>query len=894
VRVDRVELRNFKPYGEGAVSFEAGVTAVHGANGSGKSSLLEAVFFALYGSSALDAGVTLADLVRNGEEETEVGLAFTHEETEYRVDRRLRRYDDRVDHECTLSGPDVTVEGASDVEAFVTDLLRMDADAFVNCAYVRQGEVNKLIEASPRQRRATIDDLLQLGRLEEYRDRAGEARLGVDDVRSEWRGRLSQVEDDLAAAEAEDPHERVNDLETELAEVESEIDRYEENRDAARETLAEAERTLEESEERREELAEVESTVSDVEEAVAEAESDRDDLAERAREREARADDHDERIASLLAETPLDAADPDRIAERRAELTDERGEIGERIGALGGEIEALEEEAARHETAAEEAHERAAERRERAAEARAEATESRERAETAAERVAELEAERASAREAFDDAPVDPDGAAAHRDEVREAVEEARDDLRERRSELERAREAVAEAESLVEAGHCPECGQPVEGSPHVDALDERRERVAELEAAVESAENAVASAEERLADATDLAEAADRLGRLDERLASARETLSSRRERAEATRERAEELAREADGLVREAAERERAARDAGERAAEKRARLGALNGERADLTDRIERLDDLADAVAARDEARDAAERLREKRADLAERNEERRERLTALRERRARLREAVDDDAVERARAEKEKAETYLERVGETLDDLRERRDAVRDRLATARDAVERVESLRAEAERLRERVAALDDLHDEAEELEELYGDLRAELRRRNVSTLERMLNETFALVYENDAYARIELGDDYDLTVVQKDGETLAPDQLSGGERALFNLSLRCAIYRLLAEGIDGTAPMPPLILDEPTVFLDAGHVSRLAALVTEMRDLGVAQTVIVSHDEELVGAADALVTVEKDPTTNRSTVRRRSAASLGGVADADD
>jgi exonuclease SbcC len=72
--------------------------------------------------------------------------------------------------------------------------------------------------------------------------------------------------------------------------------------------------------------------------------------------------------------------------------------------------------------------------------------------------------------------------------------------------------------------------------------------------------------------------------------------------------------------------------------------------------------------------------------------------------------------------------------------------------------------------------------------------------------------------------------------------------------------------------------------MPPLILDEPTTFLDSGHVGRLVDLVEEMRDLGVRQTVIVSHDEELVGAADHLVTVEKDPTTNRSTVGREAAS----------
>jgi ATPase involved in DNA repair len=89
---------------------------------------------------------------------------------------------------------------------------------------------------------------------------------------------------------------------------------------------------------------------------------------------------------------------------------------------------------------------------------------------------------------------------------------------------------------------------------------------------------------------------------------------------------------------------------------------------------------------------------------------------------------------------------------------------------------------------------------------------------------------------------------------------------------------VFNLSLRCAIYRLLAEGIEGTAPMPPLILDEPTVFLDDSHVSQLLELIDAMRELGVEQILVVSHDDELVAAADTLLQVRKDPTTNRSTV----------------
>jgi exonuclease SbcC len=62
----------------------------------------------------------------------------------------------------------------------------------------------------------------------------------------------------------------------------------------------------------------------------------------------------------------------------------------------------------------------------------------------------------------------------------------------------------------------------------------------------------------------------------------------------------------------------------------------------------------------------------------------------------------------------------------------------------------------------------------------------------------------------------------------------------------------------------------------------------------LVALVAEMRELGVEQILLVSHDEELVGAADDLVRVRKNATTNRSTVERAQSADAELLAEADD
>mgnify|MGYP006283963877 CR=1 FL=1 len=887
MKFDRIRLRNFRPYADADLDLRDGVTVIHGLNGSGKSSLLEACFFALYGSKALEG--TLDDVVTNGAEEAEIDLWFTHADAAYHVHRRLRASGERTTTaDCTLEGPDATVEGARDVRAFVVDLLRMDAEAFVNCAYVRQGEVNQLINASPAQRQDVIDDLLQLGRLEEYRDRAGDARLGIEDVRSEKRGELRKVESQIEAKEDRNLYATLDDLESTLADVDAKIDRYEAQREKAERTRAEAESVLAEYEENRAELESVEGDIADLESAIRDAESERERLQERVAEAR-------ERIAELETEVDdrrdaagLDAATEAAVEDRRADLDEREAEIRAARNEANASATGLRNQATNLASKADDLADRAADVEERAAALRDDAADAETAAEERAERVAELAQESSDLAAQFEDARVDRGEAAARQDDLRERRGEARERVAELEAKLESAKERVAEAEALLAAGKCPECGQPVADSPHADP-DEHRERVAELEADLADAREQVATLDDRIDALDDLVEAEERLAevetereRLQERVAEARETAAEKREAAE-------ERAAEATDLREQATETREVAAQKRDEADEAEARVDELTAELESLAETRERVDAVAERLERIADLDDEIERRRERGDSIAETNDERRERLAEKRARRDELHAAVDEDAIESARENKASAEEYLERVDAELDTLAERRDEVQTKIGGVRSEIEALESLRAERDALAERVAALDDLHEEAERLEATYGDLRAELRQRNVETLERLLNETFDLVYGNDAYAHLRLNGEYELSVVQKDGSELDPTQLSGGERALFNLSLRCAIYRLLAEGIDGAAPMPPLILDEPTVFLDSGHVSRLVDLVTEMRDLGVAQIVIVSHDEELVGAADDLVRVEKDPRTNRSTVSRSESAAVDEI-----
>src|SRR6056297_2164818 len=416
MRVTDVRLENFKCYEEAELDLSSGITVVHGVNGSGKSTLLEAIFFALYGSKALDDR-TLDDVVTTGAETTEVELGFTHAGEAYGIERRLKRRDERTSTtKCVLDGPDGTVDGARDVRAYVTSLLRMDATAFVNCAYVRQGEVNKLIHASPAERQDMIDDLLQLGALEAYRERANEARLGVSDVLDEVRGEAATLDEQIEDKRDAGLNDRLNELGMERGDIEEDIAHFEAQRERAVETRDDAREVLETHEERRTEIESLDEEIESLQSKIEATESDRSDASERIAELDSKRSDLDTRRTALLAELPV--ADATAIDDRLDELDDRDDELGDELADVRVSISETSGEVDQHEEKAAELADEATEAREQAAELEADIEAARETIEERESALADLEDEIEAERAAFEDVPISFGDAAAHREEL--------------------------------------------------------------------------------------------------------------------------------------------------------------------------------------------------------------------------------------------------------------------------------------------------------------------------------------------------------------------------------------------------------------------------------------------------------------------------------------------
>lgn len=160
INIVSVRIRNFRALRE--VYFKPktkGITGVAGANGKGKSSMLYATMFALYGT--VPPHTTKKSLRRIGSEgqECSVSVVFTHMGQTVEVVRELRKTTNTTVVNIYVDGIPQTVTTASSADRWITERLGIDEAGFLTAFVVRQKELDLLVTALPSERKAQIEKL---------------------------------------------------------------------------------------------------------------------------------------------------------------------------------------------------------------------------------------------------------------------------------------------------------------------------------------------------------------------------------------------------------------------------------------------------------------------------------------------------------------------------------------------------------------------------------------------------------------------------------------------------------------------------------------------------------------------------------------------------------------
>src|SRR6478672_13496131 len=161
MRLNSLRLCNFRQHADSFISFDTGLTGIIGANGSGKTTILEAIAWALYGQDAARGKKETIRSLRAGPgAKVKVELDFELGGHRYRVERGLTHA------ELYLDGSDAPVANSL---TGVTDMLRrrlgMSREEFFNTYFTGQKELDVMAAMAPSERAQFLSRVLGYERL---------------------------------------------------------------------------------------------------------------------------------------------------------------------------------------------------------------------------------------------------------------------------------------------------------------------------------------------------------------------------------------------------------------------------------------------------------------------------------------------------------------------------------------------------------------------------------------------------------------------------------------------------------------------------------------------------------------------------------------------------------
>jgi len=459
------------------------------------------------------------------------------------------------------------------------------------------------------------------------------------------------------------------------------------------------------------------------------------------------------------------------------------------------------------------------------------------------------------------------------RQDTVETVEERVENLNEERDDL--REELAAEHDTLEEAEH--------DLTEAESAVDDLTTTIAELKASIEELETSIEKGEAVL-DQFDIVD--DLRDELEERT----DDLGDLTEELTDTETEVEELNEEIDSLSTEIEQQQQTVSN------------GELELDAATATvSVVERQRELvSEAVDAYDDIDGLQTEIQSHRKDI----EHARDTIYNLNKQISNVETDIEDLEnelgsmdIEETKAKLEDVDDRIDQREETVEELDEKRQSLEGDRKVLENELDQLQRFRERLELAESKREWSQDRSDEFEMMMRVYQSTKSDLREQYLTYINEYTNDIFTDIYKNSSYQQVQIleegpdGTPYAIQLLRDDGTLEHPSNASGGERAIVNLALRAGIYKLIAEMRGGdSGRLPPFILDEPTTFLDAGHVGRLEQMLDSIAEWDVPQVIVVSHDERLIQGSEHECIVQIDEDTNASTVDVRT----GGRAFGDD
>jgi len=175
------------------------LACISGHNGAGKSSLLDAITWSLFG----EARGKSSDVInlRADVKAAEVVLTFQHEDNTYRVQRTLPRNKNTIlefQVQTQTGWKPLTEKTTRETQARIEQTLRLDFDTFVNASFFLQGKADQFTQQNATRRKEVLSNILGLEMWEEYKNKTAEKRKALERAVDELDGRIREIDAELS------------------------------------------------------------------------------------------------------------------------------------------------------------------------------------------------------------------------------------------------------------------------------------------------------------------------------------------------------------------------------------------------------------------------------------------------------------------------------------------------------------------------------------------------------------------------------------------------------------------------------------------------------------------------------------------------------------------------